>query len=223
FTNEQINVMKADFNSFDRAYLRSSYVPNLNDITGTAVLVDPINDKITEGHNRVDLDWDGVDEADRYLVQVDRLPDFSFDLQEQIVFGTSTSFYDLDPNRFYYWRVLPFNEYDMNASYTQNGRFKTGTGTVSANQIEGVNNWYIHPNPLTENSSIDLVLDTESGFQADISVYSVTGQELQQLRQQDFGVGRNIVRLDAMPLPTGIYIISIQTGTAVMNRRLVVQ
>jgi len=223
FTDGQNSVMLADYNSNGRTYLRKTYTPNLNEVTTKPALVEPIAGETTEGYNRVDLTWNAVPQADRYLVQVDRLPDFSFELREQIVNDPSAIIRDLDPNKNYYWRVRPFNEYDTDALFSNSERFKTGTDLVSTNNIDGVNNWFITPNPLAEKNNVNLVLDSEVTFDAAVKIYNITGQEVQAIDNQGFGVGRNTLSLDTAPLSKGIYIVTIQTGNAVLNRRLVIQ
>ena len=223
FTPGQIDVMTADYNSSARNYIRRSYVPNLNDISEVPVLSSPINDEITEGYNKVTLDWEGVPNADRYLVQIDRLPDFSFSPEEQVVFGTSAIFLDLDPDKFYYWRVFPFNEYETSAGFTQNERFRTGNDIVSASYIEGVKNWFISPNPLVNSNQLNLSLNTDEAFEADIKLFNLTGQQIQALPQQSFEIGQNNIQIQVGDLPKGIYVVTIQTADAILNKRLVIQ
>ena len=223
FTTEQITVMKADYNSSGRRYLRNGYVPNLNEITEIPVLKDPINDKVTPGYNLVDLIWEGVPEAEYYLVQVDRLPDFSFDLQEFVTEGTSITIQDLTPDRFYFWRVFAFSQYDTDGLPANFGRFKTGKDMVSAtNYIEGVNDWYISPNPLETSQSLRLYMNSERNFEADIKIFNLAGQQLSAVEGHYFNSGRSVLNLEAADLARGMYIVSIQTEDAIINRKLVV-
>ena len=224
FTAEQMQVMTADYKSAQRAYLRSGFIPNLNPITDIPVLVEPIGGETTAGYDIVNLDWNGVANADRYLLQVDRLPDFSFDLQEYVVDGTSYVLRNLEASKNYFWRVIPFNEYDTDALPTQSERFKTGADPVSAtNQIEGVNNWFLTPNPLSTQKELSLHMNTTQSFVADVKIFSITGQEMLHMNQQQFNIGESNLKIDASNFNAGMYIVTIQTETAIINKKLIVQ
>ena len=224
FTTEQMELMRADYNSAFRSYLRSDYIPNLNPITNSPVLVQPIGGETTAGYNIVNLEWNGVANADRYLLQVDRLPDFSFNLQEYVVDGTSYTLTNLEASKNYFWRVIPFNEYDTDALPTQSERFKTGAGLVSAtDQIEGLNNWFLTPNPLKAQNAFYLHMNTSQSFVANVKVYNITGQEILRLDAHQFNIGQSNLTIDASDLNVGMYIVTIQTDKAILNKKLMVQ
>lgn len=71
FTPTQIDLMRADYQSSGRNYIRSSYVPDTSLLNGTAPeIVYPEFNSTTQYYDHVLLDWYNIPDVKRYLVKV---------------------------------------------------------------------------------------------------------------------------------------------------------
>ena len=221
FSPKQIDVMEADFQAAYRNYLQNNYQPQPADIISpTDLLISPINGETVNAFNNVYLNWKAVAGATHYLLELDVLPTFGSPLQQtHILESNGILLDDLDQNRFYYWRVRPFNLNYGCANFRQSS-FKTGV-TTSTTTLQGVNSWSVSPNPVTSGSPIRINLDLEDSAEVLISLYNFIGQRIAG-EAVAFQAGTSQYTLDIPRLAEGSYILSLEHGSKVQSRRLVV-
>jgi len=223
FTPDQKAAIVTDILSNARGYIRSSYVPELTEITETPVLVAPANGVTAEGYNSVKFDWDPVNGAQRYFLEIDRFNNFSFNPQRYVLEGTSLVVEDLDPNRTYYWRVRPFAEYvTCGTPFSEIRTVLTNNNIVSTGEIEAVNDWTVRPNPVSSNETLNVAIDAAQSFEAEINLYSITGQLVKTISNRNFGVGLTSVELDINGLTAGLYMVAVTSDEGVINQKVVI-
>jgi len=217
FSPIQSDVMHADIAS--RTFVSGS--PNTATINGGANLTFPIGGEVTASNN-VTLTWDAVDGATDYLVEINRVPNFSpsFVIERTITNTNSLELSDLLTNTNYYWRVRPFNDTQTCTDYNEGESFKTGD-LVSVLEIEGVESFNIYPNPSGGAEEILLEVNTSETLEAEIKLYNVQGKLIRQFNQQ-FNSSSNLAKIKTATLAQGAYIIAIQTENGSVHERLLI-
>jgi hypothetical protein len=74
------------------------------------------------------------------------------------------------------------------------------------------------PNPSTGATTLRFTLD--AGADVRLAVYDVAGREVALLASGELLAGHHEVVFDGSRLPAGVYLVRLQTGTAVATRRL---
>ena len=227
FSAEQKVLMAADYLSAKRAKLRPNYTPNIVDVNTKVNLQTPAAGEITPYYNSVTFDWDDVPGADRYILEIDKSPSFtsgattirslektSIKVVKNLLAGTN-----------YYWRVIPFHSESGTCVTlgTQNKiKFTTGDAVLSANDISGVAAWTVAPNPVNAGNAIIIDIEVANPFTAEVALLNGIGQKVQTLGNQQFTQGANRLEISTKDIPAGIYFVQMQTGKAIMNKKVVV-
>ncbi len=223
FTESQIDIMLADYETPGRFFLRASdYVPVTANISTKPTLIAPINNETTAAYNKVTLKWNAVPGAQSYFVEVDRSSGFNID---NFKFTTSeTSFLVdnlLDPDKGYRWRVTPFNETYTCAAPSETGRFTTGV-SVSVPTITQVNEWSIQPNPSIGQPFVNIIINANKSFDATIKIFNLTGQLLKAFPEKNIAAGRSAFQIPNNDLEAGIYFISLESSKGLLNKKLII-
>ncbi len=223
FTPQQKAAIFIDLETPQRAYIRPNYTPSLEEIDGAPTLIEPIEGETTPGYNIVEFEWEPVDGAQKYFLEIDFQPTFAAGPTRYIVNGTYRAVEGIfAPNFNYYWRVRPVAEYQTCGSeFSESGTFKTGT-TVSVGEIEAVNAWNIRPNPVTTAQILNIEVDAAETFEAQINLYNTSGQLLKTLNNRVFGVGTTNVEMTTADLTPGLYFVTINGTNGVMNKKVIV-
>lgn len=221
FTPDQIEIMQSDLAQSTRAYLRSDYTPSEGPITESPELLAPLNSEEIDSYNWVPLSWQHSENATGYLIEISTIPGFSNSPFNYISSTNSFTATDLEPSKNYFWRVTPYNDNFTCASPSSRGRFKTGLSTSTKN-IETVNNWSIFPNPTTPDQGMTLSIEATSFFEADLKIYSITGQLLKEQRGISFAQGMNQEQVDIADISEGIYFLFLENETGVLNQKIVI-
>lgn len=230
FTPDQKALINLDLNSSQRAYLGAGNVtPPTDDITIPPTMSYPIGGEITPFFNVVEFYWDPVPGATHYLIEIDKTNTFSFNPASKIVTGTYAFMENtvnetvFESNKKYYWRVKPFNLGNSCGPVTNVVEFRTGTesGTIAVNEIATVKEWKVSPNPIHENSNLNIKIVTDSSFDADVKIYNVSGQ-LIQTQAHNFAVGTSNLELNIESLSMGMYMLFIESEAGVLTEKIVV-
>ncbi len=218
FSQEQKDIIFADYQQ--RTQIQTNWTPSSLTVDGPVAIIQPADDSNTSGYDHVIFEWEAAAGADRYLLEIDRLSDFSLDPWIQVVFGTQKDLWGIfEPNKSYHWRVTPFNPYNSCAPATGINKFTTGTTTSNKNVLE-VSSWSIDPNPVTQNNMM-ITLETANSFDAEISIISTTGQSL-QTRLHHFAAGNSTFEMSTDHIPNGMYLINIKSGEKLINKKIVI-
>ncbi|MBK7870236.1 MAG: T9SS type A sorting domain-containing protein [Saprospiraceae bacterium] len=222
FSSEQKYLIETDLMTNSRAYIRTGFAPLFTKIEGTVELKSPSAGTQVPYYNAVPLEWSAVAGANRYLIEIDRVPNFTLQPQSFLTADTSFTVEVLDPNRTYYWRIRPFNEYYACASTTASKLFKTGNLATATQNISQLRDWNISPNPIPRNTSAKISFNTLEGFEADLTLYNTTGQIVQHIGKQRFTPGLNTLQLTPEHLNAGIYFLRLQTNKGRLVEKIIV-
>ncbi len=221
FTQEQQNVILADRASTDRNYLNNNFAPIATEITTPANLLNsPANGATTAYYDQVLLEWKPVTGATYYLVEVDFI--FAYNsptAQSFVVSSTSKLITGLDPDKTYYWRVRPFNEYVTCAESRQQS-FKTSI-TSAIRDIEGLTALQVAPNPVRDGLAT-LFVHAERDFEANLQVFDATGRQVYTQTGLNFANGESTVELPITGLQNGLYFVMLQSNEGRAVRKFTV-
>ncbi len=218
FTPDQVTAMNNDFMSNARNHIRSSYIPNLDDVTGNIVINAPANGSTTEYSNSVYLDWDPVQGATHYLVEITSQTN---DVFEYITEDTELLVTELEENLFHFWIVHPFNESSACLKSPANA-FKTGTGVTSVNDIADLSSFTIFPNPIESGQDLSLTFDATSVFTATIQLRSIEGKVVTG-QNNVVPNGKSRITIPVTDATPGMYILSITNGQEVAVRKVIIE
>lgn len=223
FSPTQENLMITDYNQADRNYLRQGTTPNLTEITSVPSLLSPIDNVVVPGYNSVTFNWSAVPGADFYLLEIDQSSNFSnTPIRFVVSNANSQTVNTLQANRTYFWRVRPYNAYRTCAPFTAAGQFRTNNMVVASNEIEGLNEWKISPNPANSDLTVQLEVQTERQIEGSIRVFHPSGALIQDLGRHYFSAGNSIHELPIHNFSAGIYLVVIHNEFGNSVRRLVI-
>jgi hypothetical protein len=228
FTGEQKAAILKDYGTNPRrASIRSSFVPNTNDVSTTTLQL-PSNGSTTTVFNAISFDWADVPNASGYILEISTFPS-NFDIGRRFFINSATSQIQvnksnigeyLTPNTTYYWRVRAFSAYKTMTIFTTNFTFKTGTASA-VNEIPGIEGFTIAPNPVGESKQINIGLTSEKSFKANVKIQNLAGQVM--IREvRNFEAGSTNQTMDVRGLSQGMYILSIENESGVLNKKIIV-
>ncbi len=228
-SGEQKAAMMKDYNNNSyRAYLRAgNQIPNQN-LPGTTTLQLPANAARIGIVNTVNFDWADVPNATGYVIEVSTAAGFSINFRSflsttsdftlnEAVAGTSGNYLRTEP--VYYWKVRAFGPYKTGTAYSATNTFELKT--TSVNEIPGINNFTIAPNPIEKDKKITLNLTTENAFEANVKIITLTGQVLKN-EKRTFDLGYSSQLLDLSNINAGLYILSIESDKGVLNKKVTI-
>lgn len=223
FTPDQIGAIQMDYNSPEREYIQHNYEPNLVPVLEPAQLFGPIDGEVTDTYDEIEFEWEAVDGADYYFLEIDFFPNFS-GIPYRIIASSNSIIVenDFDPDKTYYWRVRGFNDFsNCGAPYSETGVFKSGL-VSDVIEIENQNKIDVFPNPLMGS---ELVLEISSGANIEglVSVYKMDGSVVKQIELGNTLVGANRFLLSDLDLSTGIYFIECKIDGMYNYKKLIVQ
>lgn len=212
FTPNQKTIIQSDFLSARRTYLRRSYVPVQDPVTNEVVYNYPINGEQTPTFDNIDLDWEDVPGATDYLVIVDRASSFTFTPQRFLVSESFLTIEQLTPNVNYFWKVWPFNESRTGAGWAPHQQFRTGVASA-VTSIPYVEHLDVFPNPVHREQPLTIRIASLQSFDAQISLYSITGAEVWHRNQVRVEGGQEFVfTVDMIRPESGLYFLSIRSA-----------
>jgi hypothetical protein len=221
FTAMQQAAILADRASSHRNYLNNSYTPPVLDIaTPTDMLVSPDPGIVTQFYDQINFQWQAVTGATYYLLEIDISSSFNSPLvADYITTGISKLITNLSPNKNYYWRVRPFNEYVTCASSSPFRQLKTG-GTSGTTSLTDVSAWQISPNPTTSGNSVNISVQAAENFEATVSVFNTAGQLMFSQPNVPFPGGESMFELPTTSLSNGLYFVTLENKNGREVRKL---
>lgn len=224
FTPDQKTAIAMDLAS--RPVLHTNEDFDVTPLAGTE-MISPIDGETTPSFSFVNFEWTEVPGATSYVIEIDRFASFVLDPQ---VFSTSDNFIEVqgifDPNKKYFWRVKAIKDgyfCSPTADDSSTGEFRTGTdaGGAAVNEISEIVGYTISPNPLSSNQTLNINLETAKGFDAKIRLFSLSGQVMVE-DNTTFQIGTANYEMSVNGLAEGMYILSIETESGVLNDKIVV-
>jgi Secretion system C-terminal sorting domain len=225
FSPQQKAAMVSNYlNNARRGYLRAGNItPSLG--AATPVLVSPAAGATTPVFNNINLDWNDVPSAFGYSVEVSRFSSFA-QVKSFYVTTSNLNINSLNTGGYlssgftYYWRIKAVVPYS-NCANTTTGNFRTGT-VNGVNDIDGVTQFLVSPNPLSKTQNLSLEMTTEKAFDANIKLVNMTGQVVQTEKRR-FATGYSTQSISVVDLTNGTYILTVESEKGVLNKRIVIQ
>jgi PKD repeat protein len=90
--------------------------------------------------------------------------------------------------------------------------------TSGIKQTEVLNSWSVYPNPVGDNMTIDYSLSSSSNII--INLYDVLGNKVRQIDANKQTIGAHTLSVNTSSLVEGIYLLQMNTGTKVYNRKI---
>ena len=213
FTPEQIAAMRANLYNEKPDYLYNQNPP-IEISEAQPILVFPLDEVVQ--YNAVQLQWEAIENATGYVIEVSILPNFG---------AITTEYYTTEPSislpdeflidRTYYWKVRAFNQYSFCAPESEVGEFITGE-LSNVNTITALQNFSVFPNPQYAGNDLWISYNIDKTLSASITLQTLSGEVINRQEVQLLN-GVHQMKLPVMQLAAGVYFLqmSTQEGTAV--------
>lgn len=218
FSDDQKDAISSSLFSSARNYVRPNYTPNTDEIDGNPSIVSPSQNETIDTYNSVYMEWTAVTGADSYLVEVASPAE---NPRRIITNSNSITLTDLSPDLTYLWRVLAFNESNTCGGYTSQRIFKTGNDQVSdTSDLPNLDEWNVTPNPVKSGFPLLVNVESAEGLEGTVSLVAVTGQLVQQLKNQRFPAGLSSLEINTEGLVQGVYFVTLRTADGLETQRV---
>lgn len=224
FSQEQRTAIRLDI--VNRNYDTKFNVPAENPITDKPTLVYPL-ENATVANRRAHFGWDPTPKATMYLVNVYRGSGPTASLVRSEITSSTDIWYTLPDTGLFSWMVSPVNARDF--CVLDSAHVKSDT--VSFN----VYNWQVgveehnsevlgskvYPNPTNANAILEIA--AKDLGQAHISMTNALGQRVLNRQSIALHPGTNTEIIDVSAMPSGLYVIEIETANKRITHKLMVQ
>lgn len=222
FSPQQVDRMKMNIASPGRNFLDNNESPNEDDVTGDLTITSPSQSGQTfDNYNGVELSWEGVENADHYLVEISNAANAG-DFIEIITSETAVYVTDLDPDQGYFLNIKPFNQ--ANGCYPEKTTvFFTGEETTSTVDPDFVKSFNIYPNPAQADQDLQIEMNSEWSGTAELRITSLTGQ---QVYARDVDILADQQWIDVKQnnaISSGVYILTMATEAGSITRKIIIQ
>ena len=199
FTPEQIMAMRANLEEQKPNLLVDQSFPG--ELAASAPSLVLPEDGATVPANNIVLEWDEVEGASQYVVEVSRIRTFGLLETEMITSDISASIPVLSPDKRYYWRVTPFNSHDACGSMSTSRTFTTSEVTsLDDINVDDIKYWMV-------NGQLNIEIDSEgSGSDLMIQILDGNGRILQK-ETTDVRFKTNLYSFDLSNYATGVYFV----------------
>ena len=222
FTPLQQAAITSDYATPRRAYLRTGFVPNTDEVKNDVVYNYPINDVESSNYNWVGFDWEDVSGANQYLLIVDTDANFSTAPKRYILNKSDHVLQDLVSATKYFWKVWPFNESQTGAGWADTQSFLTGTST-SVQEIPFIESFNLFPNPVTGDNLVVSVQSSKS-FSADLTILDISGRIYSHTDGQHVIADIPLkIDVSTQGMPPGMYFVRIASDLGIMTGKFIVR
>jgi hypothetical protein len=224
FTEEQIEAMRTNLLTEHSSYLQASDFGGLVADDAKVTYLSPIDSAIQQ-FNNITLEWEPVDNATFYYVEVSTSPFFSVVFSAAFVYDNITSLKitkNIPNNKTMYWRVTPYSEWDVCKSIASLPPAIFKTKNLSAtNELERVADISLTPNPVAGGNAVILSVNSSESVDMMLSIHDASGRLCFQKFVAMYS-GDNRLEVSTNNLEAGLYFVTIQTSKGTLVKRLVV-
>lgn len=168
------------------------------------------------------FEWEAVENATHYIVNVSLLPTFGALNQEYI---TTEPFFELPEDllneRTYYWRVRAYNSHSFCTLFSETATFETAQ-LSDINTITSVNKVRVFPNPALGGQAITIELESRKGMNASLNLRNYAGQLIQS-DLVNIQPGYNRLQVSQNNLAKGFYLIELDTNEGKLVEKLIIE
>ena len=220
FSDEQIQAMRASILD-QRPNLYSLESPYLPVGTAPISVISPEENEVVPYFDEVSLEWEPVENATHYYVEITPNANFSFVLYDYIVEGNTLVTSDLKKNRTYYWRISPYNKQYTCTEPSQIFSFMTNDLT-DIPEVEGLLNFTLMPNPVSATQELIIHFGMEQSLDLQINLYSLAGQLL-ETTNFEAKTGNNTFIWEPLNFPPGMYFIGLESGRGKHFEKIIIR
>ncbi len=213
FSNEQVAAMRANILDEKADYLDPS-LEILDPIEDVPELYFPLDEELVP-YSGLELDWEPVENAEGYLIQLGFEATVTAVLFDTIVYDNSATLFNLNQDYKYYWRVMPINKFQFCTEFSDIDVFVTGdfvsTENVQKNTID------IVPNPWVQSLS-------ELQFR-NIDMQQVEVIELFDSQARPVFSGSQLDQLKERHLESGMYLchVRLKNGDSYFDKLIIME
>jgi len=217
FTNDQQDLVHVDFDSNRRNYIRSDYQPDTIPPSDQVVQSSPEQNETVEFFDFVELDWEPVEYATKYIVEVTSSSTLTYITEE-----TNFTVLELDPSKVYFWKITPYNEVG-NCGGTSNSFFKTSdVSTTAVNELDLVSKFSVLPNPTNGANNLTISIESNAAVQGIFSLYDITGRNVKAYNQENIKAGKQKINLDISDINDGVYIVNFASQEGILTEKIII-
>jgi hypothetical protein len=223
FTAEQITAMRDNI-MFDHSdYLQITdplaEVPDDQPVE----LIAPIDTAYVQ-YNNVTFSWNAVPNATLYAIDIALFDNMEPRFIWETVYNTTslTLTKNIPNNRLLFWRVRPYNEWDLSKQLApqQVGVFRTKNFSAT-NDLERVLTVELTPNPVLAGSDAKLQMTADDNMEARLTILDAAGRQCYIDNLRIFP-GENLINVPTGFLNAGMYFISLQNEKGTILKRMAV-
>lgn len=182
----------------------------------------PLSGEALSNNQLVQFDWEPVDGALGYILEVSMLPTFSVLHAQEFVFTAGHNLRNLPTNRTYYWRVRVFSRRNTCPSYSEVHSFDLRPLTTSTQSLPAVTSFQVQPNPITAGQHWTVQLRVQATTMVTAEIRSMQGQQLHQ-QVYTLNRGRQMLTVPSAGIPAGMYWLRLHNSDGQVTRKVIVQ
>lgn len=223
FSGEQIDVMNLNYDN-DRTNIHPAGTIISDTITAAPQLSQPENNSTTVGYSQQFFSWFPVPNATGYMFQLSKNQSFTGNaLLTTIISKNPWLTYSAGLDQFtdYYWRVKPFNQGYFCTSFSSIRTFTTFDAMIAVNDIEGVSEVMLYPNPTNGINQVTLALNSDRDLNATVNIFAVDGKQLKS-EILEIRSSENNYQIDIQGLSPGLYLLSLETKKGTIQEKLII-
>jgi len=225
FTPTQVDLMRADFQSSGRSYLRSSYVPDTTEFFAAQTEVTaPAFNSTTQYYDHVLVDWNDVPGASRYLVKITTGFFTKVETYYHVKDKSELLLTDLPQSENNITVLIwPYNEgSSCNTVPSQTHKFKTGANSVVAVFDLSENQGFrLFPNPVSLKDGNMILWSDESIDNCTIRISDLHGRNI-FVKNTALNSGDNKIELESSKINTGIYFMHLSTQNKSYSKKIII-
>jgi len=171
--------------------------------------------------NQLELAWEVVPHATRYIIQVSRLSTFPEGLTTTYETDQTTLLVnDLVTERNYHWRVRPYNAFYTCTDFSAAEEFEVVESVTSIASIEGLMNMQLLPTVQKTGNSIQLLLETNRPLSGNLKVINAVGGTMYSEKYHSLS-NTTTFQIPTHNLPSGVYFVGIETVSGFVFEKIV--
>lgn len=217
FTPMQMELMRDNYFSNGRSYLRRDDAPSFIPMEGVFEFTSPENGHKFDEYNYAVLEWSEVSGASHYAVQ---LTSSGF-AKDTIVTEPYIVLTNLEAKKFYLAEVKPYNL--TNASIPSTTlEFLTGDDVSSVIDESILSDLKVMPNPVNSGDAVNVSLHTSEDLDITYRMLDISGREVlsdtRALRS-----GMNNIRIETYNMESGMYIMQVDSEKGSIQRKVIIR
>lgn len=202
-----------------RSWLLTNPAPNTLPAMVPPIMKSPETDQIVPP-NAATFTWNKAPGANRYHLQVSRIPIFALNDVDVVISDTTYFADNLLTDRTYYWRVSALNNGNTCTSAVAQGvTFRTWFPTgISAPELT---NFSLYPNPVGAGEVFIADLSAYPNLEGVAMLTDLVGRTVWQ--ENIFSSGSTTLQIPTSNLAKGVYLFHIRSEEGIGTRRVVIQ